>query len=78
MPAPSRKQEVAEQIMRQQTEKEMQECKFRPTLESKQPKKTSAKVQGLDRYFELKDLHRRQQQNKLAREKEVFGLASKV
>eukprot|EP00939_MAST-03C_sp_MAST-3C-sp1_P005380 g5380.t1 len=55
-------------------EKEMENCTFRPLIIGKATKKQTGPVvvRGLGRYMELKDLAKRQVEEKRQREKEVF------
>ena len=56
----------------------MAECNFKPTLMAKPLKavakqKAEVRVNGLQRFYELRDLQRRQDAQKRQREAEVFG-----
>ena len=56
----------------------MAECNFKPTLMAKPLKavakqKAEVRVNGLQRFYELRDLQRRQDAQKKQREAEVFG-----
>ena len=75
-PPPTNKERNALEYKFQKIEDEMKECNFKPTLISKQYRRRKStesgrvenKVNGMQRFYELQDLKRRQAAERLARE----------
>ena len=62
-PAASKKDQVCEQVLNERHRKEMQECTFKPKINYVNQATVSDKassVRGTERFYELRDLKRRQ------------------
>lgn len=60
----------------------MKECTFKPKInkevkEEELKPQLTAKVNGLEKFMQMRDLHKKIQQDKKKREEEVFGIDKK-
>lgn len=74
------KQERIAQERREREYQQLKDCTFQPKILDKEPSTLSSEnvsVKGLSRHLELKELKKKQEEEKRLREAEVFGLNHK-